>query len=193
MLRKRHLGANSNWLQTPVTFTKNEEPAFNSFCVISLTWGRSGGANDPVVSQIFGHIHGWCEKVRTQSYKGRNEWSCDVSACYSHHCAGGDLDPSAGSCQRGPGGLGSSRSYGERSLSWFCVGGRGGGKLCKVFQHPGQRQRTSQGRAVSESLLLPALPPHQLHSSENSRWPKHPATLDPTFVSDEDAFHASCH
>lgn len=31
-----------------------------------------------------------------------------VCACvFSHHCAGRDLDPSAGSCQRGPEGLGS--------------------------------------------------------------------------------------
>lgn len=64
-----------------------------------------------------------------------------VCVCYSHHSAGGDLGPSAGSCQRGPEGWGSLHSCGERSPSWFCVGGggRGGGKLCKAFQHLGQR------------------------------------------------------
>lgn len=58
--------------------------------------------------------------------------SCSGCVCYSHHFVGGDLDPSAGSYQRDPEGLGSWYLCEEQSLSWFCVGRRGGGrgKLC---------------------------------------------------------------
>lgn len=52
----------------------------------------------------------------------------------SHRCAGGELDPSAGSCKMGPGGLGSQRSCEEQSLSWFCVGGRGGQEERDIMQ-----------------------------------------------------------
>ena len=108
---------------------------------------------------------------------GHVVFSARVHVFCSHRSAGGDLDPSAGSCQRGPEGSGSSRSYGEPSPSWFCVGGGGGGgeggrgTLCKVFQHLGQRQRISKGPYGQWVTLLPSLPPHKLPWSQRSHWP----------------------